>query len=426
MIDDSTINEALDYAWKGDRMSTWESMENNLEKARMRFYDKMAKSIPDKDSRKVPDLDDIACRIWETDSALIVKKTQDGLIVDTPGDSFGIRIYGGWQVSVHSRNRHTGWDATMWEIEDIAKAIAAMGDFDALSASRKEEFRRRVEEIKRRSAIVSKFHSSAWELEKSLYSALENGEPIEEFRDIYLPMRKGCYDELGDQYDNATLESDWKGFLESVGQRLSADRKEAARAEARRIRQEAKERAMEVCSSGLSQALGRDCWIERRSPSSGIKHWDEYLVELADGRVVWFKDFSRELGSINQAILAIVPILEELASFASTKFSLRKSSSPQLEYTIANRSFFRKELLQMAGDDEVIQYLSDKMKVLKSPVILWPSKRTVKLFCFYPRKTRSALSFTLRKLDGKEDVDHLVDAVKRFYAALKKHPCHLG
>lgn len=447
MIDDTIVNEALCAAWEDFDESQWKdlfmfektlresferdtvesllkSIDTVMETTRQRFYMKLAERIP-KESRKTISLDELARILHESDSSLIISDAKDGIKVTTPEDTFGITVKKGYKVSVHSIKNHIGWDATTWGQDDIVKAIIVMSHYDSLAIPIKEKYKKKWEEKERRSSIVFNFREEIDGLRHSVYSELEGNRDVEAYRDSFVSYRKAFYESLGDPFDDVILEKDWREFVDDIASSLESDRKQAAMAEARKLREEAREMAKEICSNEISCVLGRNCWIERRSPY-GMRHWDEYLVELADGRVVWFKDYTRQLGSINKAIITLVPILEELALFASTKFTLGRCSSPQIEYSKSNRSYFGRMFLEMAGDNEIMIYLSEKFGALKAPVILWPAKRTVKLFCYYPGNTLSSLSFTLRRISSKEEVDQLVDAISSFHAAMKKYPCNLG
>jgi hypothetical protein len=448
MIDDTIVCEALRTAWEhveaihwdgrydnydSSLHSSWEknhviamlnSIDDDVESVRKQFYLELITRIPRKESRTFVSTDDIADRIRKAGPSLNISGTKDGIAVEVPGDSIGVSVYKGYKVSVHSRKNHYGWDATNWEPEDIAGAVVAMGRFEELSAPLKEAYRKRCEERKRRADIKSSFQYSVDSLRSSVYSALGEGRDPGTFRDEYLSLRKKMYGNLGDPFDDGLLEKDWKEFVDYIAEALQTDRKIAASEAARKARVDARERARDEHGRKLSGALGRDCWIERRSPY-GQPHWDEYLVELEDGEVVYFKDYTRKLGSVDAAILTLIPILEELTTFATTKLKFGRCSS-QITYSSHDRSLCRRAFLQMAGGDEVMLHLAERMKSAKVRAILRPAKRTVKLYCFYPWREDMALSFTLGGIGSKEDVDRLADSLTRFQAAMKEHLCDLG
>ena len=444
MIDDKLADKALHSAWKafekrhqgGDSDSYgstfhysledyWvtamlDGMEEDMESVRKEFYEELARGIPRKESRTSVDVDGIADLIRKAAPSLVIGRTKDGITVEVPGDVFGVSVYKGYKVSVHSRKHHRGWDATMWEPDDIAAAIVTMGRFEELNAPMKEAYRVRCEERKRRADIKSAFREANLDLRRSVYSALDGEMDTAALRDEYVSRRKALYADLGDPFDDAVLEKDWKEFADDVADRLRMDREE----EARKAREEARERALDEHAEALSRTLGRDCWIVRRSPYAQT-HWDEYLVELSDGERVWFKDYTRTLGSLDAAIAAVIPALEELTGFATTLLKFGTCPSP-LRYSAHERDRCRKVFLRKAGDEEDLLYLAERLQPAKLRTILRPTMRTVKLYCYYPHRDDGAVSFTLGGIGSKEDIDRLADAIGRFQAAMKKHRCNLG
>ena len=306
----------------------------------------------------------------------------------------------------------------------MAAAIIAMGHFGTLSIPLKDDYRKRCEEMDHRSDVLSAFRSSSRTIRNAVRAALEENRDTEAYRDAYLSLRTTFYEDLGDPFDTGTLERDWRAFVGEVADSIETEKRLAAYAEECRVRKEAKEREKKACEEEISRALGRECSIERRSPFYGT-HWDEYLVTLASGQTVRFRDFEKKIGAVTPAIIAVVPILEEFAALASTKLSLGNCSS-RISRSSFERTYYRKEFLRMAGDDEILLRLAEMTKSRKASVILQLVRRSVKVFCFYPRDRDSAVSFTLKKPFGTGDVDRLADSLSRFTAAMRKHPCNLG
>ena len=452
MIDDSIVGEALRIAWEKTESSEWGHLDRNgdyshryphqateesidryitgkldegAKSARKLFYSKLTASIPPRVSRTLFGVELIAELIRKAAPGLTVRETGEGIAVDAPGGSIGISVNKRHRVSVYSRDLHVGWDATMWEPEDTAAAVAAMGRFEELSAPLKEGYRERIAERMRRAGIQEAFNIWTRSILARVRSALEEGADTGAFRKEYLERRKAMYEEIGDPWDEATPEKDWKTFEDNVRVELAWIRSDKKREKTRRVRQDARQRAMDAHGEALARTLGRDCYLRRCSPS-GSKHWDEYTVWLDGGQEVRFRDFTRRLGSIDEDIIALVPALEGLLPFAQSRFKIVNSYDPSTTYSSYNRTRYRKLFLEMAGDDEAMLHLAGRMKAMKSHVMLIPGKRSVRLYCYHPESDSLSLSFTLAKLSGKPDADLLADAVSRFCSVLRKHPCNLG
>ena len=459
MIDEAIVGEALRDAWEKTELSEWGSLDCNhdyscryprhateervdrymtrkldegTESARKLYYSELAERIPPRLSRTLFSVEDVAELIRKAAPGLTIRDTEEGIAVDVPGDSIGISVNKKYRVSVYSRDHHVSWNATMWESEDTAAAVVAMGRFEELSVPLKEGYRERIAERMRRAGIQDAFGTWAWGIRPSVCSALKEGADTGALRKAYLERRKSMYEEIGDPWDEATPEKDWKAFEDGIRDELATIRRMQKREKEyqkrQKVRQERKEtqRQMRLAYiEELARKLGRDCSLRRCAPSDRL-HWDEYTVWLDGGQEVRFRDFTRQTGSIEKDIIALVPALEGLLPFAQSRFKIVSSFNPSTTYSPGNRTRYRKLFLEMAGDDEVMLHLDERMKVLKSHVMLIPGKRSVKLYCYHPKSDRDSLSFTLVKLSDKQDADLLVDAVRNFCSVMRKHPCNLG
>ena len=419
MIDNTLINEALRAAWEGSAPTAWTDMESAEERARHMFFFRLSERIPARDPNRAVGLEDIVDDIREALHSVEIGRTKDGIILDIPGDTVGVSILKEGRVSFFSRQRKIGYNATTWASEDLAKAVATLADFESLSGPYREEFRKKVDEQKRRAQVRREFESDERSFLPSVYSALADNQDTGALRDEYIRMRKDFYAKLGDGCDDRMLENDWVDFKEYVQSILRNDRAREARENKARI----KDKELEICSTTLEEILDRVCAAYRCTPFHQ-EHWDEYLVLLDDGQRVVFKDYSRETGSLNQAIIEIVPILEAFLPFASTKLSMNKRSPKGVEYSTSSRARYARAFKNQYGDDEIMTALQEKLKATRRPVLLVPGNRNVKLFCFFPHSAqRVLLSFTLKRRGGMDQVDDLVSNVKLLYSTCLKYWC---
>ena len=446
MMDDTIVRDALRAAWEKYEYGRWdikfddpdwpmnppqvESLAANMLKNLNRdmgsvktlFFDELTPRIPPKTDRTAVGIDDIAERIRKAVPDCPVGPTKNGIAIKLPGDKIEVCIYKGNRVSVHSLSRHTGWDATPWEPDDIATVIALMyNKFDELNEPLKEEYRKRCEERKMRADVELRCWNRTKNLWRKVYDALDKEKDTAPFREEYLKVRKSLYEGLGTPCDDGVLEEEWKEFIGDIKDELTRDRRQAAQKAAALARKEALRKKQHACEQEIANVLGRSCFVRRCSPEA-MTNWDEYTVWLIDGQEAVFKDYSKRLGSINQDIIAIVPALEGLLPFAGSLFKMQSSRNVSVRYSDSNRIQYRKDLLQMAGDDEVMLYLAEKMKTLRSRTMLIPAKRVVKLYYYHPDRDDVFLYFSLRKFYVKEEVDLLVEALKQFCAVMKEHP----
>ena len=391
-------------------------MDEAGKKARQTFFLRLPEQIPARDPGKAFDLEEIVNAIREAAPSLTIARTKGGIVVDIPDDTLGINIAGG-KVSLFCRKLHTGCDVTTWAPEDLAKVIAAIADFDSQSEPFREELRKQVDEEKRRKEVDDDFRQEEYEFRKSVYPVLADNRDTGALRDKYLRMRKDFYEKLGDGYDDGILESDWIEFKEDIEYDIRHDRS----LELRKTRAKAKEKELDICAASLEAILDRPCWAFRCSPCHQ-DHWDEYVVELTSGQPVSFKDYSRETGSLNQAIVDTVPVLEAFLPYASTNLSIMKRTPQEVINTSSSRTQYARAFSEKYGDDEILAALQQKLKATRRPIILLPGKRSIKLFCFYPNSTNEGiLYFTLRKPSDLVQVEDLVTAIKRLYTTFLKY-----
>ena len=416
MIDNTIITEALRTAWGSTEPTWWTKMDEAEKKARQAFFLRLSERIPARNPDEAFDLEESASAIREAAPSLTIARTKSGIVVDIPDDSIGINFAGG-KVSLFCRKLHTGCDVTTWAPEDLAKVIAAIADFDSLSVPYREELQKQVDEEKRRKDVKDDFQREENDFRDFVYPVLADNRDASALRDKYLRMRKEFYKKLGDGYDDGILENDWKEFTEDIEIDIRHDRS----LEVRKIRAKAKEKELDICSAHLEAILDRLCWAFRCSPCHQ-DHWDEYVVELESGQPVSFKDYSRETGSLNQAIIDTVPILEAFLPFASTNLSIMKRTPSEVTNTPSSRAKYARAFSEKYGDDEILATLQQKLKAIRRPIILLPGKRNIKLFCFYPNATNEAiLYFTLRKPNSMSQVDDLVTAVRKLYPTFLKY-----
>ncbi|MBR6458491.1 MAG: hypothetical protein IKS71_07820 [Bacteroidales bacterium] len=416
MIDNTIIKNVLRNAWKCEDLNYWTDLEEVERDARGIFFWKLSERVPARNPSKAFDLEETFNAIKEAAPSLTIVRTKGGIRIDIPGDSIGINIAGG-KVSLFCRELHSGCDVSTWTPEDLAKVIAAMADFDSLSVPFREKVRKQVDEEKRRKEVKDDFWEKEREFREIVYPVLADNRDTSAFRDKYLRMRKVFYKKLGDEYDEGILENDWKEFKEDLEEDIRHDRS----LELRKTRAKAKEKELDICAASLEAILDRPCWAFRCSPCN-MKHWDEYVVELNSGQPVSFKDYSRETGSLNRAIIKTVPILEAFLPYASTNLSIMKRTPPEESNTTSSRAHYARAFLNQFGDDEILATLQQKLKATRRPVILLPRTRSIKLLCFYPDTNNEAiLYFTLKKPSDLAQVEDLVSAVRRLYSTFLKY-----
>ena len=418
MIDNAIIKKALRIAWKCEDLDYWTDLEEIESDARRKFFWQLADRIPARNSDKAFDLEETVNAIREAAPSLTIVRTKGGISTDIPGDSIGINIAGG-KVSLFCRKLHTGCDVTTCTPEDLAKVIATMADFDSMSVPFREKLRKQIEEKKRRENVNYDFHRKKQKLLESAYPVLaDTPDNISSFRDKFLSMSKDLYEKLGDRYDDEILESDWEDFKETLEYYIRYEKS----LELRETRAKAKQKELDICSASLEAILGRECWAFLCSPYH-MKHWDEYVVELDSGQTVSFKDYSRETGALNQAIIDTVPILEAFLPYASTNLSIKKRTPWEATFiTPSSRARLARAFREKFSDDEILTALQEKLKATRRPVILLPRIRCIKLFCFYPNTTKkSILYFTLKKPGNMAQIDDLVVAVRRLYTTFQKY-----
>ena len=419
MIDNTLINEALRAAWESTAPQAWTDMESAEERARHMFFFRLSERIPAWDPHQAVGLEDIVDAIREAVPSIEIGRTKDGIVMDIPGDTIGVSVSGEGKVSFFSRKRHSGRDATTWAPEDLAKAVATLADFETLSGPYREEFREKVDEQKRRAQVERDFESEERAFLPSVYSALADNQDTSVLRDEYIRMRKDFYAKLGDGCDDRKLERDWVDFKEYTQSILRNDRAREARENKARI----KDKELEICGTTLEEVLDRICAAYRCTPFHQ-EHWDEYLVVLVDGQRVAFKDYSRETGSINQAIIEIVPILEAILPFSSTKLTMNMRSPAGVVYNTSSRARYVRAFEKQYGDNAIMMALQAQLKATRRPILLVPGNRNVKLFCFFPHSAqRALLSFTLKRPGGMDQVDDLVSNVKLLYSTCLKYEC---
>ena len=428
MIDNATIAETLNAAWNSIASSTHyyhSNLHKAEEEARKEFYKRMKDKVTPLGSPRPVTVDEVIRALREADPDLNIRMKDNGATVDTHEDLIVINGNTGGHVSVYIPNRNLGWDASLWDVDDLARALVAMGGFDRMSKSQKEKWIQAQEKVDKKYDLEEEYRPLFQDIRDSLSSALKNGQDEDAFQDRYITLKKEFNVKLGVPNDEGALEQNWTEFLEDTAEMVLAEMREEARQATRQARFEEKQDELDEYCQYLSNVLRRPCVAFQCTPWC-MDHWDEYIVRLDDRQSVRFKDYTRKVGSLHSAIMEMFPALDAFLPFASSKLSLGLCSSPHMEFTKAYRQEAEREYRLRFEDDEAMQDLDKTLKETQAHIILRAGKRSVRLYCFYPNDARKALSFSLHPIHSFREIAALARAVEQFHLTQKKYNCEMG
>ena len=428
MIDNATITETLNVAWNSIASST-HYYDSNLHKAeedaRKVFYKMLKDKVTPMESPRPVTVDEVIRALREADPDLNIRMKENEATVDSLEDLFVIKGDAGGHVSVFIPNRNLGWDASLWDVDDLARALVAMGRFDRMSEAQKEEWIQVQEKVDKKYDLEEEYHPLFQDIRDSLSSALKNGQDEDAFQDRYISLKKEFNERIDNPNDEDALNQEWMEFLEDTAEEVLSEIREEARHATRQARFEEKQDELDEYCQYLSDVLRRPCMAFQCTPWC-MNHWDEYIVRLDGRQSVRFKDYTRRVGSLHSAIMEMVPALNAFLPFASSKLSLGLCSSPHMEFTKTSRQEAEREYRLRFGDDEVMKDLAKTLKETHAHIILRAGKRSVRLYCFYPNDTRKALSFSLRPIHSFREIAALARAVEQFHLTQKKYNCEMG
>lgn len=427
MIDDKTISRALDQCWKEykDRFFYYQDTfdEGTIPWLRERFYDSLAREILPRETRFFIELDTIRKGILEKDPSLPIQDTKNGFIVEGQGDSFGVEEIRNRSISVHSKQYHRGWDATLWTQEDIAAFIIALAHFPELNAPRVEAYIKELQERDRRREIQREFWEASSKLRAAVDAAIEKGQDPSAYRESFFALKAEEYRKLGDEYSEETLEGDWQECL-NVAKLDVAWKEKQAKIDARKA---SIQKQRDDLADEISRETGLKCTIVRRRPMADTQ-FDAYIIELSSGQKVAFRDYAKKLGSLTQAIEAIAPILDRLTLYAGSKltFGSAVGSNGLMSYTATQRKHSHEDFEKAFQNNDTMLYLEAQLSTSKAPALMEVKKRSIRLHCFFPRNSSCSLSFSLKSIGSHDDADALVLAIEKYSSARKKFECRIS
>ena len=428
MIDNATIAETLNAAWNSIASSTHyyhSNLHKAEEEARKEFYKRLKNKITSLESPRPVTVDEVIRALRAADPDLNIRMKDNGATVDTHEDLIVINGNTGGHVSVFIPNRNLGWDVSLWDVNDLARALVAMGSFDRMSEVQKEEWIRVQEKKIKIEDLEEEYSPLFQDIRESLSSALKNDQDEDALRDQYISLKKEFNEKSGNPNDEDALNQEWMEFLEDTAEEVLAEIREEARQATRQARVEARQNELDEYCRYLSDVLRRPCVAFRCTPWC-MDHWEEYIVQLDDRQSVRFKDYTRRVGSLHSAILEMIPALDAFLPFASSRLSLGPCSSPYVEYMDLYRQIAERDYHLRFGEDEAMQDLAKTLKETQAHIILRAGKRSVRLYCFYPNDARKALSFSLRPIHSFREIAALARAVEQFHLTQKKYNCEMG
>ena len=437
MIDESTIREAMDKAWKDSSFREYwrlvdeeaigwvlgSAMNHVCYKDRLDGDDceasvrqRFCSILPAMVKRRTDfhtTVGAIAKAVREIDPPLPVKEdTPEKFFVDTPDGPVCVDVTRmGW-VSVHPDANRPGWNASSWYPEDVAAVIAAFARFKELFSDSLERIGKRCAEERKRYDALRRFDEEVKDAREAIKASWKDCDP-EPFREGFISRRKVYYEEIGDPWEESFLAEDWDEFVadaRKTGRDAALREKRKATAEARHAR---RKESFDECRAALVETLGRECFIQRRKPTSG-PHWDEYTLRLKSGQWIRFKDYGKEIGSVNAAITELVPVLDGIAGYAKGLLSFSKVDMRSV-FSNARKEREHARCKELSRGNESVGRLIERLEGMsyRSHLLLAASQKKITLDC-------PGLSFTLAPFRGVEDADALADAVDRYYQEILK------